>query len=890
MSKYQGSKQWTLIHYLEELKKIVIKAEVLIREERIARTEQEVSEIELEQHDPMYEEEEESEEDTEPEELAPSLASGSSRLEDEKKPKTKKRKRNEEDVFWETKTPKKSRRDEGEPEKKAPSSSGKRSHHATRKCPVCKKENSDLRRHLESHVRKGVIKKESVGIILSVAVNKGKTRGHARSAGKDKKRKGLKLKWCPVKGCDTVTHLLRSHLQKYHRVKSGVSLEKYLNQAAEYKGKEEIDRLSTELARPSTSTSTAHPTKEESPCPPPLPSNSSSTVASPSPASPPLPASSPLPSEPSSCEEENHYSNRQAYYTEQHPRNDRHRWLVLFYQHLSLPDCGRKKNKNRLQHAEHVRKILNDLDPDGVSIDILSEDEGYIVWTQWVDPNLDYLRSGTIRSYLGSLESFLNFVTLERVRKGTVPEVHDDVLKICRNTIKRVKGWRKTVDLETRPQRTERLLDECDKILKTSDVQQFLDSKPIQLTKDVFTKVEDDQVITSAEMCQARDFLLCLTTIKTGTQPGALESATLKHYHSMKRDENTGKLVLLVPDHKRAVVGPALIGMDRELEVLFKTYVERIRPQFGDNSDHLFVTTEGVPFKKGTICRRMPQLWQRSSVRPDLRVTATNIRKWIVTECHNRKIKGAPFDEDIVRQGLCHSDKTAKSFYLRSDKTSVAAQSAEIIASCTIGKAAEASTSTCTSPKAPAIDEDVETPESEMPESQNPPSVDNPEKVTSELKRPLTEAEKSLIKAAFEDIIASSEIVTLKVVRARLQNHAQLSPLLEITGMDQTIADRVRRRQATAGKSPQKQTPLNTKYGATRAVAKTQTEEEDAERLQSDSSYRMEWSAADTNIIREHLSKEKSCPKKAFLQSFFHQTAELQDMLAKRGNGDVMTN
>ena len=29
----------------------------------------------------------------------------------------------------------------------------------------------------------------------------------------------------------------------------------------------------------------------------------------------------------------------------------------------------------------------------------------------WVDPNLDYLRSGTIRSYFGSLESFLNFVT-----------------------------------------------------------------------------------------------------------------------------------------------------------------------------------------------------------------------------------------------------------------------------------------------------------------------------------------------------------------------------------------------------------------------------------------------------------------------------------------------
>ena len=138
----------------------------------------------------------------------------------------------------------------------------------------------------------------------------------------------------------------------------------------------------------------------------------------------------------------------------------------------------------------------------------------------------------------------------------------------------------------------------------------------------------------------------------------------------------------------------------------------------------------------------MPELWERSGVRPDLRVKATNIRKWIVTECHNRKIQGAKFDEDIVRQGLCHSDKTAKSFYLRSEKTSVAAQSADIITSCTIGKAAASTNeqlhqqsekekfSTCTSPKAPAIEsmvEDEKTPESPICSSLkrhqlNPPS------------------------------------------------------------------------------------------------------------------------------------------------------------------------
>ena len=77
-------------------------------------------------------------------------------------------------------------------------------------------------------------------------------------------------------------------------------------------------------------------------------------------------------------------------------------------------------------------------------------------------------------------------------------------------------------------------------------------------------------------MCQARDVLICLTTIKTGTRPGALTSGTLKHYHTMQRDEDTGQLVLLVPDHKRGVVGPVLIEIDGVLEMFYKTYVETI--------------------------------------------------------------------------------------------------------------------------------------------------------------------------------------------------------------------------------------------------------------------------------------------------------------------------
>lgn len=96
-----------------------------------------------------------------------------------------------------------------------------RSHHVKRTCPVCKKEDSNLKRHLLSHARKGQITFESVEAIVSITIKKGKRRGPGRSTEKEV-RKGLKLKWCPVKDCHKVTHLLRSHLSNFHRIKPGV--------------------------------------------------------------------------------------------------------------------------------------------------------------------------------------------------------------------------------------------------------------------------------------------------------------------------------------------------------------------------------------------------------------------------------------------------------------------------------------------------------------------------------------------------------------------------------------------------------------------------------------------------------------------------------------------
>ena len=752
---------------------------------------------------------------------------------------------------------KKKKSDKNKTEEKKVHKGDTRSHHAVRKCPVCKKEQKNLPRHLQVHVKRNEISEEDVGFTLSVAAR----RKRKRASTKERRL----FKWCPVKDCKTVTAYLRSHLTHYHRVKGSTQLDQYVKLAYCYQGSEEVEKIKatktrvtskeeTPLPLPSTSPLSAISTKVTPPpstrvTPPPstrvrpLPSTRvtpppstrvtppSSTEVTPS----PLPSSSPtLPvnsdpfafhSDDSDFDPEESVSE---YFKAKSFKNERHRWMCLFYQELNKPDLGRKTSRNRLQHASHVRKILEDLEPNGTNINVLSGDEGNIVWTDWVDPKMESLRAGTIRSYLGSYEMFLDFVTRERVRAGVVPELDTDVAKILRNTVKKLKGWRKTVDIEKRPEKYEKVLEETDMRLTNKDVEEFKNSEAVSAARDLLKQAEDGAELSISESSEVRDFLLCLVTIKTGQRPGALENATIDHYKSM-RQGTSGNRVMLIPAHKRGISGPAPIALDAELQEMFQTYVEKIRPRFSPNTNYLFCTTDGEPFRNGRIARRLPEFWQRSGVRPDLRITATNIRKWIVTECHEKKRGGENVNEQVLRESMCHSDITAKTFYLRQDLTEVASQALSIIAKCT-----------------------------EKTAQTSPPSTKTDEA------RPLTEEEKGAISMDFSALIQSDSRVFIENVRKVIEESDNLKHLKGIKGMDQRVADRVRFAQAS--------------YASKRDDSEEDSDRETASVTSSGA--RKEWTKEETKAIREGLEKFGKCPSRIQLPYFFTFSPALRDIFA----------
>lgn len=168
-----------------------------------------------------------------------------------------------------------------------------------------------------------------------------------------------------------------------------------------------------------------------------------------------------------------------------------------------------------------MRTLLEDLEPNGKDLDILSLDEGQIVWTDWVDVKLLTLKSGTINGYLGTYEKFLQFVVEDRVRASEFPPVHDDVRCIFRNIIPKLKGWRRTVDLEGKVETNQRRMNECTNRLTTQDVLAFLSSPIVQSAKKTFQKAKEKYILTCNEICEARDYLITLISLKTGTRPGA---------------------------------------------------------------------------------------------------------------------------------------------------------------------------------------------------------------------------------------------------------------------------------------------------------------------------------------------------------------------------------
>ena len=259
----------------------------------------------------------------------------------------------------------------------------------------------------------------------------------------------------------------------------------------------------------------------------------------------------------------------------------------------------------------------------------------------------------------------------------------------------------------------------------------------------------------------------------------------------MRKDPKRGHYAILVPNHKRQMDGPAMLSLNNSLKDMLDVYVAELRPKFPALQDEqLFLQSNGKAFKGGKIAKRLPEFWQKSGVRPDLCVTATNICKWIMTTCHQKKCNGVSFDERVIRHAMCHSDRAAKANYVREDLTEVSAAALDIIAACTSTQTSELNpvNSDHVSPSSPEVESSKVRP---LTIDFNHVSPSSPEAKSSNVCS-LPSEEKTLIKTIFNEIIVKDQVVCVRDIRPLLMSDTKLRMLVPHKTVLQRVADHIR--------------------------------------------------------------------------------------------------
>ena len=220
-------------------------------------------------------------------------------------------------------------------------------------------------------------------------------------------------------------------------------------------------------------------------------------------------------------------------------------------------------------------------------------------------------------------------------------------------------------------------------------------------------------------------------------------------------------------------------------------YMRCVRPQFPPPRDNnIFLQGDGKCFAHDVMGKRLPNFGARSGVQSDLRVTATNVRKWIVTTCHQKKEEGLPVAEDALRRAMCHSNRVAKSNYLQEDLTRVASEATNTIALCTRGATDDPKS------KLPRLDEQPEDQSAELYHQRQDQSAEGA--ATPPRNRPLTDTEKSTIQEAFADQLRKDQKILLVDVRQVMEGHPTLAALEPFAVMSKRVADYLRYLQTTS--------------------------------------------------------------------------------------------
>ena len=304
-------------------------------------------------------------------------------------------------------------------------------------------------------------------------------------------------------------------------------------------------------------------------------------------------------------------------------------------------------------------------------LDCLHKEKGSKIWEEWAKLKLENkTKAETVISYLPSLEKFLNFVLEEQNEEDSNLPLPDEVtVKGLGKVSRKLGAWHSTIRKEYMSENWETVLNETCNQVKPSDIKDFNQTEPALQAKKLLEEAITRELDIS-EYCIVRDYLLTSLLLQNGQRPGVLEEVLRDDFNDAEADPVTGIYNIFATQHKTSAAGPAQHTMTKSLHRHMQIFASHVRTIFHTNAEHLFVTSTGVPFQPGTLGKRITNFWTKTSTRPDIRITATRLRKMAATT-----VNLPDKEKRAIHAHMTHTEHTADKCYIRPDPPSISASS-----------------------------------------------------------------------------------------------------------------------------------------------------------------------------------------------------------------------
>ena len=563
-------------------------------------------------------------------------------------------------------------------------------------------------------------------------------------------------------------------------------------------------------------------------------------------------------------EDENSFRTLQEYYRQGKGNSVKDTLLIMFCDYLQNIIGGCKSEKMAILHAQNVRRVLTCLDPKSqdTSVESLVENGGVELWKKWAKPNLEAkkMRPGTVRSYLTSINKFLNFIVdhTEHQVEGT-PRIDASTMAKIEKIIPRIVAMGASVNKLYAHERWEQVLEDQVNAINPEDTNNMIDTEEAQRA---ISYLQKSATVTPNEkqFLAIRNFLMARIQLENGQRPGPIEEARVRDFQRMRKEGN--KYIMHVPRHKTSRLGPAPLTMSENLKSNLDMYLHHVRPFFAaKNEEAIFVKKNGIGITPGRGGQSVTSWWRKATGK---HFTSTGLRKMAASTLHHTD----PAQKRSVHRLMCHTSKTAESYYMIQNLSEVAAHGHEVLAKNLKLKETVKTQGKFSPFKSPKVENSGNKSNALVDEFLLDEEQQREQEHLSPSKR-LSEDQEDDIELLFSDIINTNAPLSLRQTKNIMSESINLANHINDLNMVKKVYYRVKylqRREAPNIVASFKQDDATSRTASWAAASG------------GSRSSRMSWAKDDEQTIASAFSAFDKCPGKGMIQSVFNSTPEMQEI------------